>query len=86
MLELKFGIIRIKSRMRWVGNVERTGEMRAKFCLESLKGRDHSEVLCLDGSTDRRDGGLKDAEMVNLAQGGCRWRALVNTIMNLLVP
>jgi hypothetical protein len=39
----------IKSKMmRWAGHVELMGEMSTKSCLQSLKGRDHSEDLSVD--------------------------------------
>jgi hypothetical protein len=40
----------INMRLRWTGYVARMGirEMRTKFCLESLKGRDHLEDLGAD--------------------------------------
>jgi hypothetical protein len=40
----------IKSRrMRWAGHVARIGEMHTKFWFGSLKGRDNSKDLGVDG-------------------------------------
>jgi hypothetical protein len=63
--------------------------MRTKFSLESLKGRDHSGDLDVDGDnikTDRRKIGWESVDWTNLAQYRDRWRVLVNTEMNLWVP
>jgi hypothetical protein len=35
---------------------------------------------------DRREIGFGDVDWIHLAQDGDRWRALVNTVMNLRVP
>jgi hypothetical protein len=35
---------------------------------------------------DRREIGLGDVDWINLTQDRDRWRALVNTVMNLRVP
>jgi hypothetical protein len=36
--------------------------------------------------TDRREIGFGDVDWIHLAQDRDRWRALVNTVMNLQVP
>jgi hypothetical protein len=36
--------------------------------------------------TDLREIGFGDVDWINLAQDRDRWRALVNTVMNLRVP
>jgi hypothetical protein len=35
---------------------------------------------------DLREIGFRDVDWIHLAQDGDRWRALVNTLMNLRVP
>jgi hypothetical protein len=35
---------------------------------------------------DLREVGWRGMDRVDLAEGGDKWRALVNTIMNLIVP
>jgi hypothetical protein len=85
-------IRQIKSRrIRWAGNVARTGEDRKvyRFWWESPKERDHSEVQGVDGRMGsecilgRVTWGC--VEWIQLAQDRGRWRALVNTVMNLHV-
>jgi hypothetical protein len=75
----------IKSRrMRW----ERR-EVCTKFWLESLKGRDLSEVLGADGrniNMDLREVGLEGVEWIHLAQDRDLWWALVSMVMNIWVP
>jgi hypothetical protein len=57
----------------------------------SKRQGDHLEYPCVDGSIilkwifDRLDGG-GSMDWINLAQDKDRWRALVNTVMNLRVP
>jgi hypothetical protein len=63
--------------------------MPTKFWLESLKRRDHSEDLSVDGDnikTYLMETGLEGVDWINLAQDRDRWRALANTAMNLWVP
>jgi hypothetical protein len=60
--------------------------MCTKFWLESLKGRDHSEDLSVDGriilKLILREKG--ECELDSSGQG--RLQLLMNTVMNLLVP
>jgi hypothetical protein len=63
--------------------------MHTIFCLENLKGRGHSEGLGRREDNirmDLREIGWKVVEWIHLAQDRDQWRALVNTLMNLLVP
>jgi hypothetical protein len=69
--------------------------MRTKFWLESLKGRDQSEDLGMDGrigyniKMNLREIGFGHLEVVDwiiLVQDRDRWRALVNTVLNFQVP
>jgi hypothetical protein len=63
--------------------------MLTQFWLESQKERDHSENLGVDGTIILqrilRDAGFRAVDLINLAQDSDRWRALENTIINLLV-
>jgi hypothetical protein len=83
----------IKSRrMRWVGHVARMGE--GKCVYRGLVGRTESkrplgrprrrweDNIKLDLREIRIDG----AKWIRLAQDSVRWRAFVNTMMNLRVP
>jgi hypothetical protein len=60
------------------------------FWLGGLKGGDHQEDLGVDGKTtlkwDLREIGFGDVNWIHWAQDRDRWRALVNTVMNLRVP
>jgi hypothetical protein len=87
-------IIRIiKSRkMRWVGHVGGMGEKRASCW--SLVGKPEGKRPLrrprhrwVDNiKMDLVEGGWSDVDWIGLAQDRHRWRALVNTIMNLWVP
>jgi hypothetical protein len=83
----------IKSRrMRWEGHVARMGEKRNAYRLlvEKSKGKK------LLGRPRRRwvnniiiglgEVGWGDVDWIGLAQDRNRWRALVNSVLNLRVP
>jgi hypothetical protein len=60
------------------------------FLLETLKGRDHSEDLGVDGNIilqmDLREISWCDMDRMHLAQDRNQWRAVVNKGMNIRVP
>jgi hypothetical protein len=63
--------------------------MRKAFWFESLTGGDHSEDLGVDGDNikmDLRERVLESVNWTYLTQDKDRWRALVNTVINLWVP
>jgi hypothetical protein len=79
-------------RMRWAGHVARMGEKRNVYRL--LVGK--PEVKRPLGRSRRRwignikmdllEIGLSVLDCIGLAQDRYSWRALVNSVMNLLVP
>jgi hypothetical protein len=83
----------IKSRrMRWAENVARMGEVRGAYNI--LVGRP-AERRPLGTPRSRWEDNIKmdlrkigfgDVDWIHLAQDRDRWRALVNTVMNLRVP
>jgi hypothetical protein len=82
----------IKSRrMRWVGHVACMGEVRNVYMLvRKPEGRRPLGTLrCRwedNIKMDLREMGFGDMDWIHLAQDRDRWRALVNTVMNLWVP
>jgi hypothetical protein len=58
--------------------------------LENVKGRDHLEDLGIDGKIDirmdLREIGWEGMDGMHLDQERDQWWALVNPVMNLLVP
>jgi hypothetical protein len=84
-------IIRPK-RMRWSGNVARMGEKRNAYRLSVGKPEGRRTL----GRPKRRwldnirmylvEVGWGDVDWIGLAQDRNRWRALVNSALNLLVP
>jgi hypothetical protein len=83
----------IKSwRMRWAGHVARMGEKRNAYRL--LVGKpDRKRPLgrprrrWVDNiRMDRGEVGWGDVEWIGVAQDRNRWRALVNSVLNLRVP
>jgi hypothetical protein len=74
--------------MRWAGHVARIGEVRGAHNI--LVGRPEGRRPL--GRPRRRwednikEIGFGDVDWIHLAQDKDRWRALVNTVMNLRVP
>jgi hypothetical protein len=89
-------IIRIikSRRMRWAGHVARMGKRRNVYRLligkpegKRLLGR--PKLRWVDNTRFKMyllEVGLDELDWIDLAEGGERWRALVNTVMNLRVP
>jgi hypothetical protein len=87
-------IIRIikSRRMRWAGHVARMGEKRNTYRL--LVGKTEGKrplgrprcrwVVILGWILERWDWG--DVDWIDLAQDRNRWRALLNSVLNLRVP
>jgi hypothetical protein len=78
-------------RVRWAGHVARMGEKRSVYSLlvgkperKRLLGRPRSKWV--DNITmDHREAGLGDVDWTGLAQERNRWRAFVNSVLNLRV-
>jgi hypothetical protein len=72
-------------RMRWTGHVARMEELRSvhKILAGHLNGRDHSDDLDVD-ETNLRKTWWEFVEWIQLAWDRDQWRAVVNTVMNLL--
>jgi hypothetical protein len=87
-------IIRIiKSRMmRWAGHVARMGEKRNVYRLlvgksEGKRSLGRPRCRWIDNiKTDLLEIGVNVVDWIGLAQYRYRWRALVNSVMNLRVP
>jgi hypothetical protein len=79
-------------RMRWAGHVARMGEVRGACNI--LVGRPEGRGPLGrprrrwedNIKLDLRETGFGAVDWINLAQDRDRWRALVNTVMNLRVP
>jgi hypothetical protein len=86
-----FRVIKAR-RMRWAGNVVRMGEVRGACNI--LVGRPEGRrPLGRPGrrwedtiKMDLREIGFGDVDWFHWAQDRDRWRALVNTVINLRVP
>jgi hypothetical protein len=87
-------IIRIiKSRkMRWAGHVARMGEERNVYRLlvgklEGMRPLGRPRRRWIDNiKMDLLEIGMSVVDWIGLAQDRYRWRALVNSVMNLRVP
>jgi hypothetical protein len=74
-------------RMRWAGHVERKGEKRSAYRLLVGKPLGRPRRRWLDNiRMDLVGVGLRDVDWIGLAQDRDRWRALVNSVLNLRVP
>jgi hypothetical protein len=87
-------IIRVKKsrRMRWAGHVARLGEKRNMYRLlvgkpEGKRPLGRLRRRWMDNIKMRLlEIGLNVVDWIGLAQDRYRWRALVNSVMNLRVP
>jgi hypothetical protein len=79
-------------RMRWAGHVARMGEVRGAYNIlirrpEGRRPLGKPRRRWEDKiKMDLREIGFGDMGWMHLAQDRDRWRALVNTVMNLRVP
>jgi hypothetical protein len=84
-------IIKLR-RIRWVGHVARMGEKRNVYKLlvgkpEGKRPLGRPRRRWMDNiKMDLLEIGLNVVDWIGLAQDRCRWRALVNSVMNLRVP
>jgi hypothetical protein len=83
----------IKSRtMRWEGHVARMGEKRNAYRLvvgkpEGQRPLGRPRRRWVDNiRMDLGEVGWGDVDWIGLAKDGNRWRALVNSVLNLRVP
>jgi hypothetical protein len=79
-------------RMRWAGHVARMGEVRCAYNIfvgrpEGRRPLERPTRRWEDNiKMDLRETGFGDVDWIHWAQDWDRWRALVNTVMNLRVP
>jgi hypothetical protein len=79
-------------KMRWAGHVARMGEKRNVYRLlvgksEGKRPLGRRRRRWIDNITmDLLEIGLSVVDWIGLAQDRYRWTALVNSVMNLLVP
>jgi hypothetical protein len=78
--------------MKWAGHVARIGEKRNAYRLLVVKpevkrplGRSRSRWMD-NIRMDLEEVGWGDVDWIGLAQDRNRWRALVNSVLNLRVP
>jgi hypothetical protein len=84
-------VIKVR-RMRWAGHVARMGEVRGAYNI--LVGRPEGRRTLGrprrrwedNIKTDLKEMGFEDVDWIHLAQDRDRWRAFVNTVVNLRVP
>jgi hypothetical protein len=87
-------IIRVikSKRMRWAGHVARMGEKRNAYRLlvgkpEGKRPLGRPRLRWVDNiRMDLVEVGWGDVDWIDLAQDKNRWRALVNSVLNLRVP
>jgi hypothetical protein len=79
-------------RMGWAGHVERIGEKRNVYMLlvgkpEGKRPLGRPRRKWMDNiKMDLLEIGLNVLDWIGLAQDRYRWRALVNSVMNIRVP
>jgi hypothetical protein len=79
-------------RMRWAGHVACMGEVSGAYNIlvgrpEGRRPLGRPRRRWEDNiKIDLREIGLGEVDWINLAQDRNRWRAVVNTVMNLQVP
>jgi hypothetical protein len=82
-------VIRITKakRMRWTGHVVRSSKKRNAYRFLVGKPLGRSRRRWLDNiRMDLVEVGCCDVDWIGLAQDRGRWRALVNSVLNLRVP
>jgi hypothetical protein len=78
-------------RIRWAGHVARMGKVRGAYILvgrpEGTRPLGRPRCIWEDNiKMDLREMGFGVVDWIHLAQDRDRWRALVNTVMNLPAP
>jgi hypothetical protein len=78
-------------RMKWAGHVARMGEKRYAYTLlvgkpEGRKPIGRQRRTWVDNRMELVEVGLLDVDWIGLAQDRDRWRARVNSALNLRVP
>jgi hypothetical protein len=79
-------------RMKWAGHVARMGEVRDAYSIlvgrpEGRRPSGRPRSRWEDNiKMDLREIGFGDVDWIHWAQDRDRWRALVNTVMDLRVP
>jgi hypothetical protein len=81
------GIMKLR-RMRWAGHVARMGEKRNMYrLLEGMRPLGRPRCRWLDNiRMGLTEVGWGDVDWIGPAQDRDRWRALVNSVLNLRVP
>jgi hypothetical protein len=91
---LQFTVVRLikARRIRWAGHVAHIGEVRGTYNIlvgrpEGRRPLGRPRRRWEDNiKMDLKDVGFGDVDWIHWAQDRDRWRALVNTVMNLRVP